>query len=624
MSSLNQIYRGSPKPIGISVPLRAGKILAAFGNAELRNIMVGDVEIVRHIYMAVRTEIWNTVGYVLSDPQLESTEKSFHLEFECRHKNGPVDFRWHGCISGLENSTIKFSMKGKAFSSFQSNRIGFCVLHPLHECLGKPCEIVSTKGEKTKGRFPRFISPDPPFKNIRTIIQRTNGIESHIILNGDSFEMEDQRNWTDASFKTYCPPRSRPHPFLVRKGDEFSQTVEISIGGKPGSTRTTPKAPSSAVRVEWHSKSQPVPEIGCMFNSSQNAASLRHAKMLGLSHLRIDVAVSRSGIASALKRIKGVSTELDVPLEMALHFLERPLPDQIHFVLGMIVALGKPVRRFLVFRRKEKVTADATMRDVRPVLRRAALGSDVVTGTDSYFVEINKAPPDLKGIDGICYSVNPQVHTYDEQSILGSPEAQFYTVETARRIACGAPVYVTPITFRPRLNPELPKKFHGPDARQKSLFGAVWTLASIIRLAQAGARGATYFELSGPCGVMARDGKRVFPVFHVLADVNEFAGGTMRFLSLPNRSGITGCLLEKSGRRRWLIANMSLEAKTVMVSSPPKNLFVKHLDETTFEEGCNRPERFRLQKGTSMRAALSLLEIKLRPYAIARLDEKIR
>ena len=38
-----------------------------------------------------------------------------------------------------------------------------------------------------------------------------------MIFNGETFEMEDQRNWTDASFKTYCTPLSLPYPIKIIK-----------------------------------------------------------------------------------------------------------------------------------------------------------------------------------------------------------------------------------------------------------------------------------------------------------------------------------------------------------------------------------------------------------------------
>ena len=41
--------------------------------------------------------------------------------------------------------------------------------------------------------------------------------------------MEDQRNWTDASFKTYCTPLARPFPVPVQAGDRVDQRVALTV-----------------------------------------------------------------------------------------------------------------------------------------------------------------------------------------------------------------------------------------------------------------------------------------------------------------------------------------------------------------------------------------------------------
>lgn len=43
------------------------------------------------------------------------------------------------------------------------------------------------------------------------------------------FETEDQRNWTDASFKTYGTPLDRPFPVAVSPGEEVHQRVRLVI-----------------------------------------------------------------------------------------------------------------------------------------------------------------------------------------------------------------------------------------------------------------------------------------------------------------------------------------------------------------------------------------------------------
>ena len=47
---------------------------------------------------------------------------------------------------------------------------------------------------------------------------------------GDSFEMEDQRNWTDASFKVYGTPLKNLSPVEVKTGTKISPNcAEIFI-----------------------------------------------------------------------------------------------------------------------------------------------------------------------------------------------------------------------------------------------------------------------------------------------------------------------------------------------------------------------------------------------------------
>ena len=48
-------------------------------------------------------------------------------------------------------------------------------------------------------------------------------------LDGDMFEMEDQRNWADASYKTYCRPLSQPFPYTLKKGQKVRQAVTVEV-----------------------------------------------------------------------------------------------------------------------------------------------------------------------------------------------------------------------------------------------------------------------------------------------------------------------------------------------------------------------------------------------------------
>ena len=55
------------------------------------------------------------------------------------------------------------------------------------------------------------------------------------------FETEDQRNWADGSFKTYCRPLDRPFPYDLSEGERVWQRVAIRVrGGAPSAAGPPP------------------------------------------------------------------------------------------------------------------------------------------------------------------------------------------------------------------------------------------------------------------------------------------------------------------------------------------------------------------------------------------------
>jgi hypothetical protein len=132
-------------------------------------------------------------------------------------------------------------------------------------------------------------------------------------------------------------------------------------------------------------------------------------------------------------------------------------------------------------------------------------------GTNAYFTELNRQRPPVRVLDFVSYSVNPQVHAFDNASLVETLETLPATVQSARQFCDDLPICISPITLKPRFNAvatgpepepapgELPKPV---DARQMSLFGAAWTLGAIARLAQSEAARLTFYETTGWRGVM--------------------------------------------------------------------------------------------------------------------------
>ena len=127
-------------------------------------------------------------------------------------------------------------MDGRGARAMLYNRIGFCVLHPWRELGGAGYRGETPQGPVT-GEFPRLVAPQrfengvyvPLFNSVsRLEIALAGGGEVTLAFDGDLFETEDQRNWTDSSFKTYCTPLALGFPHQLAAGERRHQAVTVS------------------------------------------------------------------------------------------------------------------------------------------------------------------------------------------------------------------------------------------------------------------------------------------------------------------------------------------------------------------------------------------------------------
>jgi hypothetical protein len=166
-----------------------------------------------------------------------------------------------------------------------------------------------------------------------------------------------------------------------------------------------------------------------------------------------------------------------------------------------------------------------------------------------------------------------------------------------------------------------------------TLFGAGWTTGSVKYVAESGVWSVTYFETTGWGGVMETEAGSplpqrfrslsgaVFPLYHVLADAGEFAGGKV----LPTRSSdpleVEGLALQHDGRTRVLLANLGSEPRYVRLVGLGESVRVRHLNVSNAVEAMCSPEEFRARPGTPLRAAArDGLELDLSPYTVVRVD----
>ncbi|MDZ7605727.1 MAG: hypothetical protein U5K79_09100 [Cyclobacteriaceae bacterium] len=212
------------------VKLKAGDLDLTYEQGNLRRICIGPEEVLRMIYSAVRGEGWLTAPGKISDEKIEVGLDSFHISYTCRYRLNEIDFEAKYRIRGNSDSTISFEMEGKALTSFMKNRVGFCVLHPISGISGTPCQITHSDGSNEVLPYPKLISPHAPFKDISAMKwQGAGSYDAELVFSGDIFETEDQRNWTDTSYKTFCTPLSNPKPVQVEEGSQINQKVVLKI-----------------------------------------------------------------------------------------------------------------------------------------------------------------------------------------------------------------------------------------------------------------------------------------------------------------------------------------------------------------------------------------------------------
>jgi hypothetical protein len=643
------LRHSTDKPLKKPIKLRAGSLSMIFDpdSAFLRYVRMGEKELVRGIYVAVRDRNWDTVLPRVSTLKVECTQDAFKISLDVECIEREIDFFWTGTVTGDPEGRVIFTMDGTARSTFLRNRIGFCVLHPMQECAGKPCSVEKVDGTVEHRTFPQYISPHQPFKDMRAIAYEVApGISAEIRFDGDIFEMEDQRNWTDASFKTYCTPLELPFPVEIKEGTRIVQSVTLeptveASGEIPESREDTPEV----VFTVGENPSARLPHIGLGVASHDRALSEREQarlKELNLSHLRVGLDLTESNYEDALKRAASEAKALGVALEVAL-FLSGAAQEELTSLLESLKKVKPRVSRWLVFDAAAKVTTNKTLRLARNLLKEYQRDAAVGAGTNAYFAEFNREHPPAEGSEFVCYSINPQVHAFDDASLVETLEAQAETVEGARHIAGDLPIVVTPVTLKPRFNPnatgaepapkpdELPRQV---DPRQMSLLGAGWTLGSIKYLSESGVHSVTYYETTGWRGVMEPESGlplpeksrsipgAVFPLYHVLADVGEFAGGEVIPSSSSSPLGVDGMALYRDGLTRIILANLSPELQHVRLECPSLARYarVKHLNMTNTEEAMHSPETLRAESGLLQQTASHRLEICLLPYAIARID----
>jgi hypothetical protein len=517
--------------------LHSGRLTLLYGQGEIRRICLGTVQVVNAVYAAVRDQNWTTLPFRITRERIRELAEGFDIEVEGEYGQGTILYRARMEIRARGHG-LKVSYLGRAESFFHRNRIGLCILHPLKECRGKAVHMFHPDGSTSQGRFPDRISPHQPFLNMSGMSwEPAKGISARLKFEGDLFETEDQRNWSDASFKTYCTPLEKPFPVRVERGDDVQQslTLELETVQELGSAkergsaleRGTAEVPDTGVFRIQPGPGHPLPEIGIAQSNEPAPLTPKEAEQLRtlpLRHLRADLFPGRSGWEEDLAKIFREHQQLGWPVELALHFGAHPGQEVQDFLQKQAEQPLKLIR-IMVFD-ASSLTTDQLLQQVIAPLKKALPGIPAGGGSDANFAKLNRNPPDASQLDFISFNICPQVHAFDELTLVENLEAQPQMVEDARD-RFQKPVSVGAVTLKQRFNAVATDK-NDPghsrpetDPRQHTFFAAGWTLGSIRQLALAGTGTITYYETVGPRGILTRSEAPpgATPLFHLFREL---------------------------------------------------------------------------------------------------------
>lgn len=505
--------------------LRAGAFTLLYENGFLRYINYGKTEILRMVYFALRDENWGTMDTVTKNEVIHFEQNSFHISYDCCHQKNGIDiFCWKVTISGSESGEIVFEIDGYALSDFLKNRLGFCVLHPIGNYNNQQVEITHPDNTITQTNFSEYIANDDPFRQIKSLKWQKDNHWFNLDFEGDIFETEDQRNWTDASFKTFCTPHDLPVPVKIKNGERVHQKIIFSpVEHLP----VLPDKKSGTVEISITGEVFELPEIGVGTSAATNQLSAKSEALLralGLKHYAITVEPSREHWTAQFFNDAENAKKLRLPLQVTLQLGEDFLKETTLFTT-LCHQLKAGIKSILLLSKNELVTGQQLTDQIR-IIKEQFPGVVIGVGTDYNFKEINRCRFDVNGADFVSYSIHPQEHAFDDLSLIESIAAQADTVKTAKHIyGENMPVHISPVTLKKRFNPYAsdPALITKPysertDLRQKKSFCALFTLGSIKSLVVAKASSITYFQTVGDQGILSAKNEP-FPVYFALKNV---------------------------------------------------------------------------------------------------------
>jgi hypothetical protein len=533
---------------------------------EIADIAFEDRPVLRSVRAVVRDRNWDTAALVVDRMRDSGTTLTLHV----RSEGFGSSFRGVVRVEA-RGSRLVVLTDLESEHEFAANRVGLVVLHPP-QLSGAALRVIHSDGSGEQSSFPRAISPHQPVLDIAALGWRYGGLDVGIDFEGDVFEMEDQRNWSDASYKTYSRPLAIPFPYAIAAGERVRQSVTIGVRevaapaapAEPDVLRLRVGGPVFDVALGAASAPDPAPPVG----------GPRPAAVL------VELDLRTPTWRAALSRATAAGAPLDVRVIAQADSVLDGLGDAL-----AAAAAGPGIDRVGAFDATLHVTDAATLAALRAELDRAGVEAALVAGSRAHFTELNREWDGIpREVDGVAFSTTPLFHALGTEQLIESLAVHRTIAEQAVEMAAGLPVHIGPVTLRPRFNdvataPQpIPTRsdlaegygaeFTGTaDARQAAPELAAWAVASAAALGVPGVASIAWFEEWGLRGIRSAAGDPL-PVAEAIAALADLSAPDAALLWADSPDGLIWAI----GSRRAagdvvLVANLDRRLREITVSS---------------------------------------------------------
>jgi D-apionolactonase len=413
--------------------LTGGPLIAEIENGQLRYVAFNGVEALRGIAFLVRDQNWGTYTPQIDSMWVKEEAGSFTVEYRAVCADANQRLQYAARIIGSNDGGLVFDAVATPDTDFVTNRAGFVVLHPAW-LAGQKLKVTHVDDREEETRFPERISPSQPVFDIRALShEMAPGLWATCRMEGDTFEMEDQRNWTDASYKTYIRPLALPWGYTLTKGSRHEQSVRLSFTGRR-SGKGNAKA-SGVIGIEL-GQGLPlrVPELGVALpNEEIEAAS---AAVDALSALSARFLVCHADIrdsaalpefetmrqvaeAAAAKTVLEVVVPDEADLRASLEEVATAVKRARLEIDAVVVSSAADLKSWQPgAKRPEKPTVE----DIAAAAREMFPGVKLGGGMLSTFTELNRKQAKAPLFDFITHTTCSIVHVSDDRSVMETLE----------------------------------------------------------------------------------------------------------------------------------------------------------------------------------------------------------